>query len=446
MVVAATRIRLKVAADGMTVTADVTPGAPAGITDLRAALAAARVVYMVDQTGVTQLAASLSDPKFSTVGKIIAHGQDAMPGKDGFFEPAFHVGIQPGHVGADGKIDFFDRELLKPVVDGAYVGTLHKPQPGRPGRRVDGGELKIAAVQPSKLRVGPGLRVDGSGRLYAAHAGALLYIAEQTIDVAAQHVHRGDVDMRSGSLEMEGALVVGGTVQRLFIARASGELEIQGGVDSGSAYSSANIKIHGGVRGGDSGMVCAQGSITARYAEAAHIICGGLLKLESAVNCELAASKIEVTRTIRGGTAQAETSLVVQQAGAPSGGATTLCAGHPLDRSLLDVRRAINAAKEQRVLQHRGGGLRGDGERSKGGKIGRDQAGLVGHEVAGKARFAERRAELLSTAQVQIAGRAYPGVLIQIGVHSLLLEDSVSNARFVFDPQKRIIHMDKGLR
>ncbi len=88
-------------------------------------------------------------------------------------------------------MDFFDRALLKPVAEGDFIGQLHAPSAGQPGRRLDGVELKVPSVSASKLRCGPTVRLDASGRAYAATAGVVMYAAESKLDIVHQHVHQG---------------------------------------------------------------------------------------------------------------------------------------------------------------------------------------------------------------------------------------------------------------
>src|SRR5262245_61723977 len=168
----------------MTVTADIAPGPACGMPELQAALQAARVVFVADPAAIEELARKLADDKLSARNLVIAHGVPAQPGRDGYFEPAFHVGIQAGHIDASGTMDFFDRELLKPLAEADYIGQLHQPVAGAPGRRVDGSEIKVAAVRGSKLSVGAGIRSAPDGRMVAARSGVLVYTPEQNIAVA----------------------------------------------------------------------------------------------------------------------------------------------------------------------------------------------------------------------------------------------------------------------
>ena len=430
----------------MVVTAAIAAGPAMGMTELQHALASARVVFGTDPVQLTALAQSLADPAYVATQLDIARGLPAVPGKPGYFEPAFHVGIQPGHVDDDGTINFFDRELLKTFARDEYVGQLHQPVPGTPGRRVDGSDIAVSAVQPARLRIGPGLRTAADGRTYAIQAGVAMYSPEKTLDIVQHHIHQGHVDMHSGNLDMEGTLVVRGSIQRLFQARASGDLEIQGGIDSGSAYAGGSVRIRDGVRGGDSGMVCAEGDVSVRYAEAAHVVCGGLLKIDSAVNSELLAAKIQITRSVRGGSTQAESEVIVQEAGSARGTGTLIAAAMPLARPLLDVRRVLDTAKEERLMQPAPRMRRGESERAKGGKGGRAQLEREREDLAHKVALAERRQELMQTAFIHVLGPARAGVTIQIGTQTMNLNEDVRNARFSFDPETRCVRMERTAR
>src|SRR5690349_24837218 len=112
------RIRVVVASDAMSATLRVTQGPSAGAPELDLALALARVLVGIDEELRGQVADRLVDEQFTLDETVIARGQPPQPAEDGYFVPAFHVGIEPGHVRPDGTMDFLDRELLKPVQAG----------------------------------------------------------------------------------------------------------------------------------------------------------------------------------------------------------------------------------------------------------------------------------------------------------------------------------------
>jgi uncharacterized protein (DUF342 family) len=271
----------------------------------------------------------------------------------------------------------------------------------------------------------------------------LLFSGRDSIDVVQHHVHTGKVDLRSGHLDMEGSLVVKGSVERLFRAAASGDVEIQGGVEYGSVQAGGSLRVSAGVRGGETGMVSAEGDVSVRQAEYAQIACGGLLKLESAINCDLYARDIQITGKVRGGKARAERAVVAREAGVAQGAATELASACPIERPVLAAKRSVASAKDQRQLVHKS--ARND-ERGKGGKAGRATASLQSAELSRKVELAKRRDELLPDAFVEVSGTVHPGVMIQIGTATLSVDQAAQGVRFSFDLQTRKVRTERIVR
>lgn len=434
---------VSVAADGMTASACVVAGDVAGAAELHEALVLAQVSFGIDAQAVVALASSLADPTFSSVQEDVARGTLPLPGDNGWFEPTFHVGIQPGHVQSDGSIDFYDRELTKPALRQQVIGWFRPPVPGVDGRNVRGERVAPPAVTSSTLRLERGVTADPDGAVRASVDGVVVYVEGASIDVAGELVHKGNVDLRSGNLETEGSLTIRGDVLGAFSVRAAGDIVVQGRIDGGTVIAEGNIQVKGGIRGGPARSVCAQGNVKARQAELATITCGGAITLESATHCELSAQRVEVSHAIRGGRASAQASVVTHEAGAPHGSvSTTLAAAIVLDPSLRDAKRTFLAAKERRRLERQAGGaLRADGGRAKGGKLGLDSAAQQREALERRVQLARSRAQLLPSAFVEVRGTAYSGVMIVLGEHRFVLDHDITSVRFSFDPGPRKIFL-----
>ena len=425
----------------MTASADIMEGEVVSLAQIHDTLARAGVVLGIDEAGLARLASSLEDPQFSGGGYVMARGEPPTRGRPARFEPAFAVGIRPGHVRDDGSMDFLERELLKPVAEGEEVGRLHPAVPGHAGFRVDGTVLDPPPVPITALRFGDGVQVASGGEVYALRPGVLLYVPDKSLDVVQHHEHGGPVDLRSGNLDMRGSLVVRGNVEREMSVRATGDIDIRSGVEAACVVAGGSVRIKLGVLGGDQGVVSAEGDLFAHHAERAHLVCGGTLTVVSAVNCQLAAGTIVVTGALRGGVAEAETSLAVQEAGAKSGTQTVLAAASPLDRSLLEWGTALAAEKERRRAQHLHRGLgRGGFER---GKLARRTVTQQREELARKVDQATRREALLPDAQVQVVGIAHAGVVIQLGVVRQLLLEEQTQVRFSYDSETGFIRTER---
>ena len=442
------RLELRVATDGMSAFAKLSAGEPLGRHDLDAALEAAGIVHGVEQTVCTALVDALVNGTASQAELEIARGTPAGASRRGYFEPAFEPGLQPGHVREDGTLDFHDREMLKPVSIGEALGRVVPPIEGAPGLRVDGMAVAAKAGQVAALRVGPGTELLADGRVVASLAGVVIYVEGRSLEVGTRYEHKGNVDLRTGDLSMEGSLIVRGDVERGFWVRATGDLEIQGTVDGGSAYAGANLKISGGVRGSDGGVVSANGNLRVRHIERARLDSGSVLEVIDAVNSELSAVNIHVEHSVRGGRAAAEVGLVTRDAGTPAATAdTVLEAGVPRAEPEADARCMIEAAKAQRMAARRPPGRSGAAlDRAKGGKLARELAGVRELKMARTIERAERMAALLPGAFIEVHGHAHPGVDVRIGTARLLLESTLHAVRFTLEPEGETIRTEAATK
>jgi hypothetical protein len=233
-------------------------------------------------------------------------------------------------------------------------------------------------------------------------------------------------------------------VRRHFHVRASSDVEIRGSVETASVYAGGDVRIQEGVRGGDEGSVCAEGSLCARYAERASLSCRRLLKLEDSVGSQLRAQQIVITRRVRGGDAAAEHSVVVCEAGTSHDRSPTLLsAGEPLDDALIDAQRALRVARLERAAQRRPGA---GADRGKGGKLGRAHASAQREDVARKLARAELRERLITTAFVAVSGTAHAGLVVRIGACAITLEQPDRAVRFWYDRETRTIRTQRNAR
>ncbi|HVY30382.1 MAG TPA: FapA family protein [Polyangiaceae bacterium] len=351
-------------------------------------------------------------------------------------ELAFEVGTSAGTVGADGHMDFFERGLLKPAEPGQLLGRWLSC------------DVEPGVRSASKLRLGAGVVFENDGSVRATRAGVVLYKPGDLLDVVAEHVHQGAVDLRTGHLDMHGSLVVKGDVERLLQVRATGDLEVLGSVSGGSLRAGGSIRVSGSVRGGDGSSVVATHDATIKSCESANVSAGGKLSVQEAVSSELCGGELVVTGRLRGGSANAERRLSVKEAGTATGMVTELRAGEPVtlpDSS--EVQRAVMMQKLRRMAER--GGVRdafgGRGGRAKGGKLGRLNAALSAEELRERAEHAEQRALLERSAVIEL-GLGHAGVALCIGRARLLLEQDTRGLRYALDSETGQLRAERTLR
>lgn len=410
------RLAIVVAADGLTATVAVRPGEPLDQRALEEALAQAGIVVGIDASVVAQIGGRLPSPKFALRARQIAAGRAPVPGASGAFVPAFPMGIAPGRLREDGRLDYHDRGLLKHVDVGARLGRLRPPTGGERGLRVDGREIPATPGSPLHLTLGRGVRAAGDGELFAARGGVVAYNSS-ALDVEDHHVHGADVDLHSGDVKMGGSLVVQGSIEVTCLASATGDLEILGRVDGGRAEAGGNLRVHGGVHGAADSLLFAKHDLAAHHADVATIRCGATLRLVEAVNSQLGAVRVEISRCFRGGSVVAEESIVVGEVGSPQGTPTLLAVGVAGAGARL-VRPTTTERSSER------------GERVEGSED--DELPL-----AVRIERLRRRKHLESIAHVDVLGVAHPGVVVRIGEQELVVNEPLRGVRFSLDPDTR---------
>ena len=434
------RLTIRVENDGLLGFLTITTGPAIDPATFESELKAGGIVAGINVETYERLAGALADPVFCCEEVLIAAGHEAIAGNAAWLELFFAAGIQPGHVRDDGSLDYHDRDLLKPVQKGDVLGALHAAEPGTPGQRVDGSSIAASSGCKLSLELHSGVAVDPDGQLRATHDGVVLYVADKLLDVVDHHVHKGAVDLHSGSLRMRGSLAIHGDVKHPFSAVATGDIEIRGSIEAATVRAGGKVHVHGGVRGGSGSAVSAEGDLAVLHAESAELNCGGHLRVQEAINSRLSAATVHASGRLRGGQATAESTIVAKEVGAPSGIETRLTVGEPLILPVAQAQLLICSLRAERMAERAGGR---SGDRGKGGKAGRVRAELDTQQVQRLAERARRREILLRTASVQV-GMAHPGVSVHLGKARFTIDVPTRSARYSYDEETSSIRVDKA--
>ncbi len=432
---AAQRIRIELSEDRMRASVTVVAGEALEREALTAALATAGVTFGIDAAALDTVATHLSDPGFACE-ESIATGRPMRSESNDACELAIAVGLQSGHQLDDGSFDYRERGLLTPVKRGQIVAHCQPAVVGIEGRTVTGDAIPFVHSPPRPTATfGEGLERQASGDVVATRDGVARRVDKAAIAVGDHYLHNGDVDLRSGHLEMRGSLTVTGDVTAKFEVQASGDVEIAKAVLRGTVYSGGTICVRGGVVGTGGGQLLAERDVAAEHGQGAVIHCGGTLHLrKAAIHCELRASVIHVDGPVRGGTVHAEHQVVVGAVGALMGGETELAVAVELERPLH--LRFIEDRRERHLVDRLGAQLihlRAPTQRVRTGA------------AAGSSAEADRElrvAALASTARIDVLGTIHAGSVIVIGSHRVVLDESHRRCRFTLDRETQTIRHD----
>lgn len=188
------------------------------------------------------------------------------------------------------SIDYYAQCKLLTVTEGTVIGVV---QPSRPA--VEGTDLMDkpirAAGTPIELTLGSGLTFADDGKTLLATTNGLVQHRADSIDIIELVQIDGDVDLDSGSLDVDLNVMVKGTVRDLFSVKTTKSLSVGGAIENSTVEAGADIAVKGGIAGKEKGLVRAGGNVVCRFCQAATIETGGDITItKEAINSQLRAA------------------------------------------------------------------------------------------------------------------------------------------------------------
>lgn len=279
-------IQVHISDDEMTASISLSPpqgGAAATADDVMRALSNAGVLFGIDPTAVRQTCQQQSDQVLP-----VAHGEPAQDGLDTVFEASNQQTVDRApQLDEDGLIDYREHGNIAVVHSGELLMRRFPATPGVPGQTVRSRILpaKAGHDEPFAARLqGTQLAKDDLNLLQAAITGQPIRVK---CGVMVEPILRvPEVSMASGNIHYEGTVQVDGDVIQGMKVQASGDIVVNGTVDGGMLEAGGNIRVTGGIIA--HANLRAGGSVSARFAEGAHIYAGTVIALDDmALECEL---------------------------------------------------------------------------------------------------------------------------------------------------------------
>lgn len=216
------------------------------VTELLRLLEAREFRGDVDMEAISVLASANEQIK-----RTVLRGKRPIPGKPRTYQPTkLPATYDPLH----------RRRRLNTVAVGTTIALVDPGYPGISGRDVYGREI-VAETPMVDQGLGPGV-IEVQGCIVAIRNGRPLVTARR-IDVLAELVIPGDVVSKQGIIEFDGNVVVFGSVLDSSIVRATGYVEVHGGVLGATVYGERGVIVREAIVGsevvaGQSRMVYAE--------------------------------------------------------------------------------------------------------------------------------------------------------------------------------------------
>ncbi len=284
---------------------------------------------------IDELVARVREGDRFTEPVLLAEGRPPVPGKPEAFKPLPDSKEQEPHDGEDAAFD--NRKCRIHVVKaGEIVGEYIPATPSEPGLDVHGQPIK--PKEPSfGRRLGANLKLGDDGRTVIATCDGKVQVTRYSVIVVDTVKVDGDVDYRSGNLEVPGDVLITGTVRSSFKVRSQKSVTIKGAVEAAEVEAGTDLTIAGGIVGGGAGRIRAGGEVQIKFAEEADIeAIGDVIVAKEMVNSRVSTKgTLLVSRgSIVGGSIWAREGIEAQSIGNETGVRTEIAAGVLVQRML----------------------------------------------------------------------------------------------------------------
>jgi uncharacterized protein (DUF342 family) len=214
---------------------------------------------------------------------LIAEGIAPVNGIDSIIN-LFELKEPTPEIKEDGKVDYYELNLINKVKKGDWLGERKDPTEGTPGKSVKGEIVhqlkgKLLPLFFDSNTVLESYK-DEVTTLYAKNTGAVHYTGDR-IGVSNHLEISSDIDFNTGNIDFDGFLTVKGAIADNFSVTARDDIEILGEYGIGSVKEvvsrGGNLLIKGGIAGKNKAVIKSSKDIYTKYISDATVICEGIV-------------------------------------------------------------------------------------------------------------------------------------------------------------------------
>lgn len=304
-------------------------GAPVVRNTVLDALAERNIAFGVDQEAVNRIAS----PAGALTLCRLAVCEPAVPGEDGKTVEYFPrtVGTPQITENAQGIVDFDNLNWLTHIDEGTVICDIIPPTDGTPGINIQGISIRPYNGKKAALPKGDNVVPNEDGSALISKIDGQISFRDGKFHVNNVISIKGDVDLSTGSINVQGDVVINGNVLAGFTVNATGNITIGGLVEGAQIKAGGSVVVNRGMNGNMTGSITAGKDIVCKYMENATASAMGEVRMDSIVNCDISArGKITVKTgrgVIIGGTVRSMGGIEAKTIGNIAGRLTTLSIG-----------------------------------------------------------------------------------------------------------------------
>jgi len=240
---------------------------------------------------------------------LIAKGEEAVKGKDGYYEFFFRTQVdKTPKLLPDGSVDYQSIEWFEMVEAGQKLAYYHEAEEGTSGYTVTGRVIEGKKGKEKSLLSGHGFVLEEDGKTYHAAVKGKVDLVRNRLEVSRMLLVN-EITLATGNISFDGCIYIKGNVGTGTSVSATEDILVDGFVEGAVIESGGSILLRQGVNASGNGFIKAANDVTGKFFEAANVYADGNIQANYCLNCSLY-SKGQITisgskGTLAGGTISA---------------------------------------------------------------------------------------------------------------------------------------------
>ncbi len=374
---------------------------------------------------------------------VVAIGKACIEGCDGHYE--YYFDTEPSSkpkLRADGTVDYFNLSIVEAVEENQLLARYISKEEGSEGCKVTGEVVRPAPVRDLAAMRGKGIKISEDGKEYYANCEGKVELKLGCINVIQTYVVSGDVDLSTGHIEFRGDIEIMGNISSGMKVKTTGNVTVNGIVESSSIYAGKDVLIRGGIIGGERAIIEAGGNIFAKFIENAEITSKGGVSADSIVNSFVSAhteiSAIGKNSVIVGGRLKANKRIFTGTLGSKVGVKTEVEVGTRPEvlatkRSYEDGIKSMQErlTKLEELVDKLSKIPNADSDTMMQAIRSKIEVSADIHKTKSLLEELTRKIEIGRNSIIEVEGRVYPGVLVMVEGIGMSIEDTFEGITFL---------------
>jgi hypothetical protein len=316
-------------------------GPELSLAELKLALIKNGIMHGIDNN----LLSTLAENPIYEIEFTIAKGTPKTDGENAelFYKVDMERRLMPKEK-EDGSIDFRDLGIIQEVSQGAVLCEKIAATPGIPGTTVKATAIAPMPGKDKSMPMGKNVVFSDDHLKLLAGVDGHISIAGGKINVLDVFVVAGDVSSQTGNISFVGNVMIKGNVTQGYTVKSSGDVTINGVVESAKIITGGDLLIKGGFRGGETGELEIDGNAACSFIEGGTVRVRGNIDTSYIINSTVKCGGSVVLSgrgLIRGGSVTARESITANYIGAAvSSAVTTVEVGN--DPDIIERFKKVN--------------------------------------------------------------------------------------------------------